>query len=81
MPWHQTAMKDVAGCDKPRGAAKQALIRGFPNGATHPSSEGYPFAEYIGIGRRTQGIETSQYLEEQKSTEIPSVAASERGTA
>ena len=29
-------MKDVAGCDKPRGAAKQALIRGFPNGATQP---------------------------------------------
>ena len=29
----------------------------------------------------TQGTETSQYLEEEKSTEIPSVAASERGTA
>ena len=28
-------MKDVAGCDKPRGAAKQASIRGFPNGETH----------------------------------------------
>lgn len=27
-------MKDVVGCDKPRGAAKQALIRGFPNGET-----------------------------------------------
>ena len=35
MPWHREAMKDVASCDKPRGAAKQALIRGFPNGATH----------------------------------------------
>ena len=34
MPWHQEAMKDVEGCDKPRGAAKQAEIRGFPNGAT-----------------------------------------------
>ena len=31
-------MKDVVGCDKPRGAAKQALIRGFPNGET-PSYE------------------------------------------
>jgi hypothetical protein len=30
-------MKDVAGCDKPRGAVKQALIRGFPNGAIHPA--------------------------------------------
>jgi len=34
MPWHQAAMKDVAGCEKPRGAAEQALIRGYPNGAT-----------------------------------------------
>jgi hypothetical protein len=34
MPWRQEAMKDVASCDKPRGAAKQALIRGFLNGET-----------------------------------------------
>jgi hypothetical protein len=26
-------MKDVASCDKPRGAAKQALIRGCLNGS------------------------------------------------
>ncbi len=38
MPWCQVAMKDVVGCDMPRGAAKQALIRGFPNGETHPGS-------------------------------------------
>ena len=30
---------------------------------------------------QTQGTETSKYLEEKKSTEIPSVAASERGLA
>ena len=36
MPWHLEPMKDVDGCDKPRGAAEQALIRGFPNGETHP---------------------------------------------
>ena len=30
--------------------------------------------------KRTQGTETSQYLEEEKSIEMPSVAASERGT-
>ena len=34
MPWCQEAMKDVASCDKSRGAAKQALIRGFLNGET-----------------------------------------------
>ena len=38
-------------------------------------------AEFIGGGRRTRGTETSQYPEEEKSTEIPSVAASERGIA
>ena len=37
--------------------------------------------EYIGYWRRTQGTETSKYLEEKKSNEIPLVAASERGTA
>lgn len=31
--------------------------------------------------KRTQGSETSQYLEEEKSKEIPSVAASEGGRA
>ena len=34
MPRLEKAMKDVAACDKPRGAGKQALIRGFPNGET-----------------------------------------------
>ncbi len=37
MPWRQQAMKDVAACDKPRGAGKQALIRGFLNGETRPA--------------------------------------------
>ena len=35
MPWYQEAMKDVVSCEKLRGAAKQALIRGFLNGETH----------------------------------------------
>ena len=34
MPWRQEAKKDVASCDKPREAAKQAVIRGFPNRET-----------------------------------------------
>ena len=38
MPWRQEAMKDVVSCEKPRGAAKQALIRGCPNGETRPGS-------------------------------------------
>ena len=40
MPRRSTAMKDVEGCDKPRGAAKRALIRGFPNGETLSSEKG-----------------------------------------
>ena len=39
----------------------------------------HPLTEFIGLGRRTQGSETSQYLQERKSTEIPEVAASETG--
>ena len=35
MPRRLKAMKDVSSCDKLRGAAKRALIRRFPNGATH----------------------------------------------
>jgi len=38
MPWRREAMKDVVGCDKPRGAVKRAVIRGFPNGATRRHS-------------------------------------------
>ena len=38
-------------------------------------------SEYIALVRPTQGTETSQYLEEKKSTEIPLVVASERGSA
>ena len=37
--------------------------------------------EFIGLEKRTQGSETSQYLQEEKSTEIPLVAASEEGRA
>ena len=38
-------------------------------------------AEYIGGEKTTQGSEPSQYLQEEKTTVIPLVAASERGEA
>jgi len=38
MPRHQEPMKDVGGCDKPRGAVNRAEIRGFPNGETQHES-------------------------------------------
>jgi hypothetical protein len=34
----------------------------------------------VAVLERTEGTETSKYLEESKSTEIPLVAASERGS-
>jgi hypothetical protein len=40
---------------------------------------GVSHAEYIGVWKATQGSEPSQYLQEEKSNEIPLVAASERG--
>jgi hypothetical protein len=48
---------------------------GWPNGETRPS-----VMAVIRLSRRkrTQGTETSQYLEEEKSTEMTLVAASER---
>ena len=41
----------------------------------------YPCLNKIGQEEQTQGSEPSQYLEEEKTTVIPLVAASERGTA
>ena len=79
MPWQSEAMKDVVTCDKPRLACKLALIRGFPNGETHPLAG---ISNWIHrLERQTRGTETSKYPEEKKSTEIPLVAASERGPA
>ena len=76
MPRLSEAKKDVTSCEKPRGGAnipRSADIRmGEPAGSdpgTLPSSE------------RTQGTETSKYLQERKSTETPKVAASEIGPA
>ena len=66
---------------KASGSRKQALIRGCPNGETLPSKTREQPAEHIGGYELTQGSEPSQYLEENKSIEIPRVAASEIGTA
>ena len=46
-----------------------------------PTASAVSAPEYIGCGGDTRGTETSKYPEEKKSTEIPLVAASERGPA
>jgi hypothetical protein len=71
MSWHREAMKDVVACDKLREAGKQALIRRFPNEETQLHDLQLPAAEFIGEQERTQGTETSKYLEEKKKTLIP----------
>ena len=79
MPWQLKAMKDVVACDKLRGVGKQTLIRRFPNGETH-RFDGI-CTLFIQVQKRTWGTEISKYPKEKKSTEIPSVATSERGVA
>ena len=81
MPWQRQAMKDVASCDKLRGAAHRRYIRRSPNGETLLSNPQERPAEYIGGNERTQGSEPSQYLEEKKETSIPRGVASEIGIA
>ena len=75
MPWHRQAMKDVVSCDKLRGAAHKRRSGDFrmgqPGGSNVPSLKREP----------TRGTETSKYPEEEKTTVIPQVAASERGRA
>ena len=58
------------------GSRTQAVIHGCPNGATRRES-----CPVTPTGEPTQGTETSKYLQEEKSNEIPLVAASERGRA
>jgi len=59
------------------GSRERALIRGCPNGATHPVRG--IVRRIHSRSKRTRGTETSQYPEEQTSTEIPRVVASESG--
>ena len=81
MPWRGKSTKGAASCDKLRGGAnghRSADSRmGEPSGGNAP----LPAPEHIGRQEATGGTETSKYPEEEKSTEIPGVAASETGPA
>ena len=81
MPWRREAMKDVASYEKPRGAVSTRRSGDVRMGKPSESHVSLPPPEYIGRTGQTEGSEPSQYLEEEKSKEIPSVAASERGRA
>ena len=56
----------------------EVVPKGTPSGF-RSSQEGMKLPNKIGGFKRTQGTETSQYLEERISTETPLVVASERG--
>ena len=71
MPRHDEATKDVVSCDKLRVDANDLRPGDFRMGQPGSSNvESLP-AEYIGRVERTQGTETSKYLQEEKSSEIP----------
>ena len=79
MPWHWEPMKDVTSCDKLRLGANIRLPadlrmweHSWGNAQLSPD-------ESIVREKGTRGTETSKYPEEEKSNEIPLVAASERG--
>src|SRR3989337_4228757 len=63
MPWRREAMKDVASCDKPRGAASRHRSEDVRMGEPGRGNARSSVAEFIGHGTRTGGTETSQYLE------------------
>ena len=81
MPWRQEAMKGVASCDKPRGAASRLRSEDARMGKPGWGNAQSSVTESIGGATRTEGTETSQYLEEEKENSISSVAASEREIA
>ena len=59
MPWYYEPMKDVVTDETPRGAGKQALIRGCPNGETYVCEAHMPI--YRGVySVGTMRSETSQ---------------------
>ena len=75
MPRLSEAKKDVTSCDKPRGGANARRSADFRMG-----EPGARKARHLKQGP-TRGTETSKYPEEEKTTVIPQVAASERGGA
>jgi len=73
MPWLSEAKKDVASCEKLRGAASERR--------TVNVRMGQPTRKGIQQWRQTWGTETSKYLQEKKTKVILRVVASESGTA
>ena len=71
-------MVDVLGPEGDEGRGSLRKSQGSRQTGFDPEVPELISTESIGRESRTQGTETSQYLEEEKSTETASVAASER---
>ena len=78
MPWRRKPTKGAASRDSPGGGAHGLRSRGARMGEPGGSHVPPPPPESIGRQGATWGTETSKYPEEEKSTEIALVAASER---
>ena len=78
MPWRRKPKKGAASRDSPGGGANGLRSPGARMGEPGGGHAPPPRAEYIGPEEATRGTETSKYPEEEKSTEIALVAASER---
>ena len=76
MPWQSEAKKDVTACEKRRGGGNILW-----SGDIWMGKPDYHKIVIVYNTKRTGRSETSQYPEEKKSTDIPQVAASERGGA
>jgi hypothetical protein len=81
MPRHEKAKKDVVSCEKPRVGAHDRRSGDIRMGQPGRRNGWSPAAEHIGSQGQTRRTETSKYLQEEKSTEILRVAASEMGRA
>ncbi len=79
MPWHRKSTKGAASRDRPGGGANGLRSR-IPEWGTQPPSWAATRSETIRSGDN-RGTETSKYPEEEKSTEIARVAASESARA
>jgi hypothetical protein len=80
MPWDKRPMKDAASGDTLRVGASNRRSGDFRMGKPATHWVALP-PEYIGRVEGTGRTETSKYPEEEKTKVIPSVAASESGTA
>ena len=81
MPWRQEPKKDGVSTEMPRGVASRHRSVDVRMGKPTTFNRVVSLPEQNRVRKVTEGTETSKYLEEKKSNEIPQVAASERGRA